>query len=86
MVASIDWLRDLVHRYVTGDITLGEFEEAFIPEAWDVNEDSELSDAVAEIELRLAELSNGHWTEAEFKDLLRPWATRKTTAKSRRAS
>jgi hypothetical protein len=72
--------------YAAGTISLREFQDWFDPLFWDTlgaPNDPETRDLCAEIGLRLAEYSNGHWTEAELKTTLarmtrvvalrRPW-------------
>lgn len=57
-------IREWLAQYLTGKITLQQFEERFVPASWDVNKlNNQLaSELVGEIELRLAEYSNGHLT------------------------
>ena len=64
-----EWLS----RYLSGAISLVEFQEWFAPTAWDVmdTEDDVVSVQLAcSIELVLAEFANGHWTEDELKERL----------------
>jgi hypothetical protein len=65
---------EAVDRYVHGDMTLVDFEEWFVPTAWDVSstagEGSALHDLAAEIYLRIAENDLGHLPEAELKKSL----------------
>jgi len=70
MPSSIEQeLDELVARYVSGDVLLREFQERFVPRAWSI--DAAGSEGTArlanEVELLLAEFSNGHWTEDELK-------------------
>ena len=51
----------LLH-YLNGDISLKEFCHWFVTNTWDVD-----NSQVNEMKLRLAELSNRHWTEDEFR-------------------
>jgi hypothetical protein len=64
-----DTLRDRLRRYV-------EFDRWFVPATADVDrmDDPETTDLAYEVLLRLAEFSNGDWTETELKDLLRQTA------------
>lgn len=59
---------------MSGDETLEEFGNWFVPATWDVGrtENQSTSDLTYEIILRMAEYSNGDCTEAQLKDLLRP--------------
>jgi hypothetical protein len=65
-------LRKKLVSYITGNISLSEFEDWFVPTLWTVHKrnDEKLSDMVYEIELRLAEYSNGDWSENELKEHL----------------
>ena len=70
-------IRDRLTRYLDGEISLRQFEDWFIPVAWaspqTVNQGT--LELVGEIELRLAEFSNGHWTESQLRAKLEPLAT-----------
>jgi len=70
-------IRDRLAQYLDGEISLGQFEEWFVPVAWGVPRTAnECTLAlVGEIELRLAEFSSGHWTEPELRTKLQPLAT-----------
>ena len=65
-------LKNKLSEYIAGEITLSEFKDWFVPTYWNVHkrDDEELSNLVYDIELRLAEYSNGDWTESELKGLL----------------
>jgi len=70
-------IRSWLRRYLSAEVSLTTFAERFTQSAWSLSErdgDSE-DELVYEIELRLAEFSNGDWTESELRDLLRPVAT-----------
>jgi hypothetical protein len=71
-----DTLRDRLRRYVVGELSLVEFDRWFVPATADVDrmDDPETTDLAYEVLLRLAEFSNGDWTETELKDLLRQTA------------
>ena len=58
-------LRKELARYLEGQCTLKEFEDWFVPRSWNFNQNSNpsLRNLVAQIELSLAEFSNGDWTE-----------------------
>ncbi len=79
MSYSLDFkIRDRLAAYLAKEITLHEFEDWFFPETWDVDQrgDLALTNLVYGIKLRLAEFSNGDWTESELQDLLRPFIER----------
>jgi hypothetical protein len=60
-------LRDLVD----GRVSVREFQAWFVPATWELNEDGTATEELAaEIELRLAEFSNGHRTEDELIAIL----------------
>ncbi len=65
-------IRQKLGQYLAGLITLREFEEWFSPATWDVENSGEPAAATLtwEIELRLAEYSNGHRTDGELRELL----------------
>jgi hypothetical protein len=67
-------IREQLDRYLAGDQSLGEFREWFIPRCWDVLDGGEdrLQELVYDVELRLAEFTNGQWTEAGLKELFQP--------------
>lgn len=62
-----------VQRYVanclSGDISLSQFRDWFDAETWDLDLQPEtpLGQVVGEIELRLAEFTNGHRTEDDLR-------------------
>jgi len=63
MTLEIDLeIRDWLGRYLDGKISLGQFEERFVPAAWGIPRTAKQGTLrlVGEIELRLAEFSNGH--------------------------
>ena len=59
-------------RYIRGSMSLDAFEQWLIPATWDVEKvgNTALIDLVSQIKLRLAEFSNGHWTEKELREQL----------------
>jgi hypothetical protein len=65
-------LKNKLCDYIASRINLSDFEDWFIPKYWDVHQKNDmiLSQSVYDIELRLAEYSNGHWTENELKEHL----------------
>jgi hypothetical protein len=75
MTSGIDLeIRDRLARYLNGDISLHDFEEWFVPVSWSVEQthSAKAIELAAEVELRLAEFSNDHWTEAELRSKLQP--------------
>lgn len=69
-------LRNRLAQYLNGEVTLEDFEEWFLAATWDDGQDGDLGALVSAIRHRLAEFSNGDWSEAELKDLLKPLAVR----------
>jgi hypothetical protein len=63
-----------IERYLTRKTTLNDFKRWLAPVTMDVEQSrSPLAvDLVYEIQLRLAEFSDGYWTEDELRSLLRP--------------
>jgi len=57
-----------MNRYLRGDVSLRGFQDWFIREAWNLGPsvDPSLRSVVMDIELRLAEYTNGHLTEPEL--------------------
>lgn len=66
-------LRQELGRYLKNQCTLKDFEDWFIPRSWNFNQNSNpsLQKLVAQIELSLAEFSNGDWTEKDLRQQLR---------------
>ena len=58
--------------YLAGRIQLAAFEEWFVAQTWTVEKsaDQAAADLAHEIELRLAEFSNDHWSEDELRERL----------------
>ena len=78
MTLEIDLeIRDWLGQYLDGKISLRQFEDWFVPAAWGIPRTASPGTLrlVGEIELRLAEFSNGHWTEPELRAKLEPLAT-----------
>ena len=65
-------LKNKLIEYISGELSISEFEDWFIPSYWNVHRrnDEELSNLVYDIELELAEYSIGDWTEKELKEHL----------------
>ena len=75
MTSGIDLeIRDRLARYLNGDVSLHEFEGWFVPVAWSIEQtrNAKAIELAGEVELRLAEFSNRHWTEAELRRKLEP--------------
>ncbi len=74
-------VRAQVARYLSGDVSLAEFQAWFVPRSWDLPGVGEepAKDLCQEIELALAEYTSGHRTEGELRrllgDLVRPRVT-----------
>lgn len=69
-------IHDHLAGYLAHETTLSEFEEWFVPATWGraTRELPGTAELIGEIELRLAEHSNGHRTEAELRQVLLPLA------------
>lgn len=65
-------IRDQIARYLSGDISLAEFEDWFVPRAWVAAREGSAAalDLVMQIELLLGEFSSGHRTEDDVKAAL----------------
>jgi hypothetical protein len=74
-------IRDKLASYLVGELSLEDFEDWFVPESWNVAQtnDQNATNLVYEIELWLAEYSNGHWSEDELKDHLKLIVFRNST-------
>ena len=75
-------IRDHLRRYLSHEISLDEFRDWFDSETWDViDKCSTATQQVAgEIELRIAEFTNGHLSETELRALLQPLLDREQVA------
>jgi hypothetical protein len=75
MKSSLDnGIRESLASYLLGEYSLEDFNDWFIPVLLDIDhsENQKAINMAYEIELRLAEYSNGYWNEDEFKQLIRP--------------
>jgi hypothetical protein len=70
-------IRDRIAAYLLGELTLDEFQHWLIPRAWeaspgnaDLREPNAL-ELLGDLELRLAEYTNGHLDESELQEALR---------------
>ena len=62
-------------KYLAKDISMKEFRDWFDSSTWNLQEMGANQDAwelAGEIELRLSEFSNAHWTEGELRNKLLP--------------
>lgn len=77
-------IRDRLHAYLSGEISLHDFEDWFFPKTWDVDKSDEpaLLDLVYQIKLDWAEFTNGDWSEEELRSMLRSLAERFTITSS----
>ena len=62
-------LRQELARYLKGQCKLKDFEDWFVPRSWDFNRNTNpsLQKLVSQIELFIAEFSNGDWSEIELR-------------------
>lgn len=67
-------IRTQLGRYLNGKSSLRQFREWFDVETWGVaaEKDSPVRQLAGEIELRLAEFTNGHLSEGELRAALQP--------------
>lgn len=67
-------IRAKLAEYLAGQISLDRFQQWFVPETWDIENSRDViaSDLAHEIQLRLAEFSDNHWTEGELRRRLSP--------------
>lgn len=71
-----------LRRYLDGEISLDELQDALVPLAWDPDSeglDPEAKDLVYSIQLYLAEFTSGHLTEEELWEHLRSLLPRTET-------
>lgn len=75
MVNQLDLeIHNQLVRYLADEIPLEEFRDWFDQSTWDgeLQGNTGENELAAEIELRLAEFSNGHRDEADLRSVLRP--------------
>ena len=67
-------IREKLAEYLVNQISLDQFQQWIVPATWDIEEsnNSLASDLAHEIQLRLAEFSENHWTEGELRRLFSP--------------
>jgi hypothetical protein len=75
-------IRTQLGRYLSGKSSLLQFRKWFDGETWGLaaESDSPARQIAGEIELRLAEFTNGHLSETELRALLQPLLVREQVA------
>jgi hypothetical protein len=75
-------IRTHLGRYLSGKSSLRQLREWFDVETWGLaaEPDSPVRQLAGEIELRLAEFTNGHLSETELRALLQPLLDREQVA------
>lgn len=69
-------IREALARYVSGDIPLAEFQDWFVPRAWEIlAENAPTFGLVSDVELLLAEFTGGHGSEHDLREALKPHAS-----------
>src|SRR5260370_32223975 len=65
-------IRQQLSRWIGGEISLGQFEDWFVPATWNAHsaEDKEVEALADEIELNLSEFSDGVLSEQELREEL----------------
>lgn len=83
--ALFDRVREVSSAYIDSRIPFGEFQERFVSLTWDATlpQASPVSDLVTEIELLIAEYTNGHWTEDELREKIGATLNFSTSTESR---
>jgi hypothetical protein len=78
--SSLQAIQNHLASYVNGKRSLSEFRDWFDSETWGLaaEPDSPARRIAGEIELRLAEFTNGHLTEDDLRSLLQPLALVRT--------
>ena len=67
-------IRDHLRQYLSREITLDDFRDWFDAETWDIIDKcpAATQQLAGEIELRVAEFTNGHRTEDDLRTTLQP--------------
>lgn len=69
-------IREALATYVSGEIPLAEFQEWFVPRAWEaLAEGGPASDLASDVELLLAEFTGGHGSEYDLREALKQHAS-----------
>lgn len=68
-------IRRSLSRFIVGEISIEEFEDWFVAATWEVEKSGNINaiDLAREVDLRLAEFSNGHWSVDELRRKFRPF-------------
>lgn len=76
-------IRDHLRGYLSHETSLSEFRDWFDTETWDTLDSSSpaTQQIAGEIELRIAEFTNGHRTESELRTMLQPLLQREPLTK-----
>ncbi len=71
-------IREQIARYLAGQTALDQFEDWLVSKSWNMHQDSDgqSQKLASAIELRLAELSSAHFSEAAFRMELVPYVTK----------
>ena len=70
---TLQEVQSYLAKYLGGPISLSQFRDWFDTETWDLDmQPDALGQIIGEIELRLAEFTNGHLSERELRALLQP--------------
>lgn len=71
-------IRESLARYLTNRTSFEEFEDWFMPATWEIEKTSNqlAIELTHEIELRISEFTNGHFTEKELREKLGPLTQR----------
>lgn len=70
MTDSLYWqIVNHLQAHLIGRESLDQFEDWFVSQSWDAHKsnDQAAMDLISDIELRLAEFSNGHWSKEELQ-------------------
>jgi len=80
--ALLSELQQHLLNYLNGQTTLRQFEEWFVPATWDVQDtdNPQLIETRNAIDARIAEYTNGDWSEDELRNFLRPYVETKVIA------
>jgi hypothetical protein len=78
-------IRTCLGNYLTGEITLQQFEDWLVPSTWNEHPDSEAEQLSSRILLHISEFDDGWLSEDALKSLLQPLAAQPaTTARDNR--
>jgi len=76
-------IREQLRRYLANEISLDEFRNWFDVETWDIIDKCPpaTQQFAGEIDLRIAEYTNGHRTEDDLRSMLKPLLEREPVAR-----